>query len=859
MQERIVQFSQRLLPLFDRLMMGVEWLLKQIVLAWRWLNSINIPLTPIQWIVVLYVTFGIAYMVSTPVFEANEELWHFGVVQYIRETGELPIQQFDGTDTIYQQHGSQPPLYYALMSLITSPLSIEDVDNYRTLNPHLIDNQPNSFGNKNFVLRDESQPMFEGTGLTVLVIRVVGLALGIVTIVAVYEIGKYIAPQRPTVAFVAAAITGLNPMFIFVSTSVNNDVLAMAFNGVIVLLMLRTLRDGFNRQYSLIIAVLLALTCITKLTSIVLIPVVLGVGYFNYRKTNDRRGVMFYLFTIVIFWALFAGWWYVRNIQLYSEPLGMLTMANIAGPRGVTFSPLTLLTEYQQFRMSYWGLFGAMNIQISPIFYMLADLMSFFSLMGIVFLVLQLLAISDFAYARYELTNLLVLISVSLLLWFGILYWSTLTNASMGRVLFPLIAVISPIIAVGFVEFVWWIIFSLRPPNLEFVRAGDAVPQPLLNEAMLWPLRFLGIVALLTPLTVIASQYGAPLPVTELPPRAHPVYAEFGDVALVGYESIDRRYVPGENVTIKLYWEVLEQSEHDNSIFLSFVDINGQEIGRYSSYPGAGTLRTSVWKQGNVYPDKYVMAIDQGAFGRYPFDLQVEWENLEINQSISATNTEGDMIEPVLLDIGAVVSVRVDGSPQGFAEILPLEIQPNFNGAIRLREFLIDTDRNEVILHWQAETSLNESYTVFVHMLDEDGNIVEQSDVPPSLSTKYWRWGENYLTYHEFPEDFDMLEHTIIVGWYLNDGLSYERLEYKRDTEEGEVYFDTYEIPWDLAYEMFELTAEVTPEVTAETTADADKDDQSAEVETPEARRSVSGIGEATDEPEVTAEATDEQ
>jgi len=449
-----------------------------------------------------------------------------------------------------------------------------------------------------------------------------------------------------------------------------------------------------------------------------------------------------------------------------------------------------------------------------------------------------------------------------MLVWLGILYWSTLTNASQGRVMFPLIAVISPLIAVGLVEFVWWLIFSLRPPNLDFVRAGDAVPQPLLNDTMLWPLRFLGIVALLAPLTVIASQYGAPEPVTKLPPRAHPVYAEFGDLTLIGYEQTDRRYVPGEDVAVTLYWEVLEQSERDDSIFLSFVDVNGQEIGRYSSYPGAGTLRTSEWEAGKIYPDKYVVAIDQGAFGRYPFDLRVEWENLEINQPISATSTEGTMIEPVLLDIGAVVSVRVDSSPQGFAEI-PLEVQPNFDQAIRLSEFFIDTERNEVILHWQAETTLDDNYTVFVHMLDEDGNLVEQADVPPSLPTRYWRWGENYLTYHEFPEEFDMLEYTIIVGWYLNDGLSYPRLEYEKFgevTEDDElIYLDFYEIPWDLAYESFELTAEVTPEVTDEATEEADKDGVSSEIETPEAQRSVSGTSEVTEEPEPTIDTTENE
>ena len=842
MQERIVQLSQRLLPLFDRLMIGLEWLLKQIIRGWVWINSLDIPLSPLQWVLLFYVLFGAVFTVSTPPFEANDELWHFGVVQYVRETGELPVQVFDGDDTTYQQHGSQPPLYYGLMSLITSPLPIDDVDSSTILNPHVTDQQPNSFGNKNLVVRDTDFSMFEGTALIVFVIRVVGLALGMVTIYAVYEIGKFVAPQRLTVAFVAAAITGLNPMFIFVSASVNNDVLAMVLNSLIILFMLRTMRDGFNLRYSILIAFLLALTSITKLTSLVLIPVLIGVGYFNYRKTNDRQGFIVYLSAMAVFWIGVAGWWYVRNLQLYSELFGIHTMANIAGPRGVTFGPLTLLTEFQQFRMSYWGLFGAMNIQISPIFYMLTDLITFFSIIGVIFLLLQLLAISDFAYARYEMANLMALISIFVLLWLGVLYWSTLSDGSQGRILFPLIAAISPIVAVGFVEVVWWIVFSLRPPNLEFVRAGDAVPQSLLNDTMLWPLRFLGIVALLVPITVIGGQYDAPEPLVEVPPTARPVYAEFGDVALVGYERIDRRYSPTENVNFTLYWEVLEQSERDNSIFLSFLDDNGQEIGRYSSYPGAGTLRTSTWEAGKIYPDEYVVAIDQGAFGRYPFDLQVEWEPLEVNEPISATNAEGDIIEPVLLDIGAVVSVRVDGSPQGFAEIL-IDDQPNFDESIRLREFLIDTERNEVVLHWQTESSPDDSYTVFVHMLDEEGNLIEQSDAPPRLPTNYWRWGENYLTYHEFPEDFDMLEHTIIVGWYLNDGLSYPRMEYSREVEGEEVFFDSYTIPWDLAYQSFELTAEVTPEVTGEVTDEAEGDEK----ETPEARLRP---GEATDEPE---------
>ena len=79
-----------------------------------------------------------------------------------------------------------------------------------------------------------------GAGLAVnLVMRALGIALGAGTIVFVYKIGELIAPQRQTVAFVAGAITGLNPMFIFVTASVNNDALAMLLNGALIWLLLR--------------------------------------------------------------------------------------------------------------------------------------------------------------------------------------------------------------------------------------------------------------------------------------------------------------------------------------------------------------------------------------------------------------------------------------------------------------------------------------------------------------------------------------------------------------------------------------------------------------------------------------------
>jgi hypothetical protein len=183
-------------------------------------------------------------------------------------------------------------------------------------------------------------------------------------------------------------------------------------------------------------------------------------------------------------------------------------------------------------------------------------------------------------------------------------------------------------------------------------------------------------------------------------------------------------------------------------------------------------------------------------------------------------------------------------------QILP-EDQPFFGEAIRLREYTLDQAQNELILHWQSDASPDENYTVFVHAIDEDGNIVAQADAPPELPTLYWRWGESYLTYHKFDEDINLFDYTIIVGWYLNDGFSYPRLPYGLSEDER---FDSFALSMDRIIDELELTEEATSEVTAEVTGEATAEITSeasdAEVETPEPSRAISGTDDATEEAE---------
>jgi protein-S-isoprenylcysteine O-methyltransferase Ste14 len=80
--------------------------------------------------------------------------------------------------------------------------------------------------------------------------------------------------------------------------------------------------------------------------------------------------------------VLIAGWWYARNLQLYGELFGLDTMVAIAGPRAMTLS--ALIPEFDGFRYSYWALFGAVNIVTFPLAYVIFDLFTLISVVGLI-------------------------------------------------------------------------------------------------------------------------------------------------------------------------------------------------------------------------------------------------------------------------------------------------------------------------------------------------------------------------------------------------------------------------------------------------------------------------------------------
>jgi len=85
----------------------------------------------------------------------------------------------------------------------------------------------------------------------------------------------------------------------------------------------------------------------------------------------------------------------------------------------------------------------------------------------------------------------------------------------------------------------------------------------------------------------------------------------------------------------------------------------------------------------------------------------------------------------------------------------------------------------DVALHWQPLAEIGGDYTSFVHLLDEEGQKVAQSDHLPGgvyYPTSLWQPGETLLDVHRLvlPEALGPPPHTLLVGFYRQPSL--ERL-----------------------------------------------------------------------------------
>ncbi len=773
-------------------------------------------------IILIFLALATTYSIVTPVFEAGDEIWHYPFVQHLASGNGLPIQD-PNVETLWKQEGGQPPLYYALAALTTFWIDTRDLPERLWRNPHARIGIPLDYGNKNLIVHTSAENFpWQGTTLAVHLIRFLSILLSTITVALAYffalemSSGFVIASaakqsphhsleiaadkDRPrndnhskTLAACAAALVAFNPMFLFISASVNNDNLATMLATLALLLLAQLVTRGATLARFGALGIVLGLGALTKISLLGLLivaAVVFAYLLWKSRVREQERGIEAenhllahsptHLLDVVrgslvcaIIVVLIAFWWYARNWILYDDLLAFNVWLQIAGGRRTPVTFASLLNEFQGFRISFWGNFGGVNLIAPEWIYLALDAFTLLAAIGLMI-----------GLVRRSLPSLLWLPAFWLVLILTLLVrWTWLTMASQGRLIFPAIAAVAVLYAYGLAPFS---IANFRLPSVNFRLpfAYPNHPSPIANRqspilchlsfahlpfAHLSFIIFLLAFAALAPFTIIAPAYAPPARFTDTTRVPNPVHITFNDQAeLVGYALPRARVAPGETLPLTIFWRAREPMHEDFSVYVRLFDAENKIITRWDAFPGRGLYPTRVWQPGEIVADDYrlpippdaragVGRIEVGLFRRVPLE------------TLTARDPHGTIVTPTL------ARFKIIGQAQ---EVPRIENAVAYTFGHHIA--LIGYARPEQIargstlvlkLYWRALLPIAEDYTVFVHLVDATGNIIAQDDAPPqrgAYPTSFWDVGEIIADEYALALAHDIASgnYRLLVGMY---------------------------------------------------------------------------------------------
>ncbi|MCL4490142.1 MAG: glycosyltransferase family 39 protein [Chloroflexi bacterium] len=240
------------------------------------------------------------------------------------------------------------------------------------------------------------------------------------------------------------------------------------------------------------------------------------------------------------------------------------------------------------------------------------------------------------------------------------------------------------------------------------------------------------------------------------------VSAPLGAFTLLGYQLGRDKASAGESIPLTLFWRAETAPAQDYTFRVAFGDTLSDPLPLANEqYP------TSHWRAGEIVRGQYAVSIPATAkAGTISLGLQL------------SDGTRLPDLAPFTIEKTDSVFVRPNMS---FTQ------QASFGSAISLAGYNLSAttvkpgETLKATLVWQARGKTDKPYTIFVHLLDKDNNVVAQKDAEPLGGTRPTTgWVANeYLT-----DTFDLAlkadvpagEYHIEIGWYDAKDPAFARL-----------------------------------------------------------------------------------
>lgn len=651
-------------------------------------------------ILLLYGALAVTMSVIVPLGESPDEVDHFLYVRYLLQRRAFPVMHPLAVDNETME-ANQPPLFYLLNAVVTAALPMTEADFFLnacyTFDPH-------DGGRAHFYLHDAAeQNLLAADYLAFRVARLVSVLLGTLAVWLAYRLGRQMVPGDGRVGLLAAALLAFNPQFVFMTASVNNDVLTAVLGAALVYGSIRAVAHPTPRQFALL-GVLMGLALLTKFALLAFWPLLILSALHTPHAA--RRNLMLVLGLPL----LIAGWWYIRAALLYGDPLAWDVHLQAKGVEVLRTTPLALadLREFVIIHFqSYWAWFGWLKLRAPGWVYGVLAVGVGLAAIGVgVVMNDWRLRIDDCrATVRHLfiaqtpvgmtavppgtavplgtaiLFNLLAVAAIyaSLLRYILTINWS----GYQGRLAFAAAAPIAALLALG-----WW---RLAGGRISF-----------------WsPAVGLGALAVGCLLFIVAPAF--PRPDVYQPPVAAP--RSCVRVAGLDVEAVTVTEGQPGGVVVAQLWLYGVETAVDQPLQVQVLGRAGQVLGQAEA--------VFSWEAGELWRPSFTL--------------------------------------PIIASVEAVRGVVQFGPPGALRDVATVVIRPqrplppapqhgvgaDFGGRLRLVGY--DWQDGRMTLYWQALAPMDEDYTTFVHVVDAQGGLAAQADSQPhdgAYPTSVWRVGE---------------------------------------------------------------------------------------------------------------------
>ena len=707
---------------------------------------------PVLIILVAFVSLGLFYSRTIPIFEGPNETWHMVNVALLRNR-EVPRELELLATALPDLSWQEPPLYYRIASLLVAGIEpLRDASPYEP-NPYATVGMPDVANNKNVVLHVERDDDGRGgMARTVAVLRQLSLAFSLVTIALTHRAVRIFLPHRPALALGASALVALNPEFIFLSSGATPHALTIALVTASLYLGVRLICKG-GRPIALALALglttgLCALTEQVGLSSLLLVPIACVLAYDVAGNRDLWRGMGVPILAGLGVAVLVCGWWYVVDSHwppsLAPASWGIYVQASEFG------HILGLLSNVAD---AYWGLFGWLNVPAARGYYTAVRVVTMLAMSGL------LLLPAKAYWNRQSLRQPGARCATLLAIWSGLL-----AAILLGRV--------------GQQPWIYspWLLVAICSTSILLVLGlASWLAQRLTRLVVAVLLLLFAGLSATVPARFIDPVYALPtrIQLEDTPTDIQDLNIAFGDeLFLLGYTLEADSLQAGDSLPLRLYWLALKKMGRNYTFAVNIIGQPAAPLGGAETYSGGGNYPTSLWTPGEVVYDDYLIPVAEDASAPTTGSIRVTVIDSLRDGYVTATDSQGRSLG-AYPEVGRVrigPELEVSYQPQSSLQV-GFDDQALLYGYDLLPEQPVAGEIWEVNLYWRALRSMSKDYTVFLHLVDGSGNIVAQIDEQPmrgSYPTHFWRTGEDVRDRHylTIPTTVRSGRHELRVGLY---------------------------------------------------------------------------------------------